>query len=354
MGIVGCDNQVPPEEPRISFGMIVLNGEPFVRYNLRAIYPFAYEIIVVEGAAPGARGVATSDGHSKDGTLETLYRFKVEEDSDDKVHIITRDGFWSEKDEMSQAYAERATGNYLWQIDSDEFYHADDMRTISDLLAADPTITAVSFRMITFWGSLDYVTDGWYLRRGANIFHRVFKWGDGYRYITHRPPTVLNAEGRDTRELHWVDGKTLMKRGIEMHHYSLLLPKQVYEKCVYYGNTFPNVSGGLNWSQENFMNLQKPFRVHNVYRYPSWLERFTGHHPEQVGKMWEDLHSTDTNIALRHTDDIEHLLSSTWYPLMRICVKYLDCLARVYRYSEKTLVRVYRALKRILKRTGIH
>lgn len=38
-------------QPRITFGMIVLNGEPFTRYNLRALYPFAHEIIVVEGAA---------------------------------------------------------------------------------------------------------------------------------------------------------------------------------------------------------------------------------------------------------------------------------------------------------------
>lgn len=27
--------------PRVTFGMIVLNGEPFVRYNLRALYRFA-------------------------------------------------------------------------------------------------------------------------------------------------------------------------------------------------------------------------------------------------------------------------------------------------------------------------
>ena len=35
--------------PRISFGIIVFNGEPFTRYCLRALYPFAHEIIVVEG-----------------------------------------------------------------------------------------------------------------------------------------------------------------------------------------------------------------------------------------------------------------------------------------------------------------
>ena len=36
------------EIPRVTFGIIVLNGEPFTRYCLRALYPFAYEIIVVD------------------------------------------------------------------------------------------------------------------------------------------------------------------------------------------------------------------------------------------------------------------------------------------------------------------
>ena len=53
-----------PALPRVSFGMIVLNGMPFVPYNLLALYPFAHQIIVVEGAAPGAAGIATPAGHS--------------------------------------------------------------------------------------------------------------------------------------------------------------------------------------------------------------------------------------------------------------------------------------------------
>ena len=71
--------------PKISFGIIVLNGEPFVRYNLRSLYPFAHEIIVVEGAAPAAAGIATADGHSRDSTLDTLWRFKAEEDHEQKI-----------------------------------------------------------------------------------------------------------------------------------------------------------------------------------------------------------------------------------------------------------------------------
>ena len=46
--------------PKITFGMIVLNGEPFIKYNLRALYPYAHQIIVVEGACPSSASVATS------------------------------------------------------------------------------------------------------------------------------------------------------------------------------------------------------------------------------------------------------------------------------------------------------
>ena len=140
------------DSPRITFGIIVLNGEPFIRHTLRGLYPFAHEIIVVEGATPGARNIATGDGHSRDTTLKTLDDFKAHEDSKDKLVIVTRQGFWSEKDEMSQAYAARATGEYLWQVDVDEFYQPADMQAVIDLLAADPSITAVSFNTITFLG----------------------------------------------------------------------------------------------------------------------------------------------------------------------------------------------------------
>ena len=53
--------------PRVTFGVIVLNGEPFTRYYLRSLYPFAHQIIVVEGPSPGAARIATPDGHSRTG-----------------------------------------------------------------------------------------------------------------------------------------------------------------------------------------------------------------------------------------------------------------------------------------------
>jgi hypothetical protein len=318
--------------PRITFGVIVLNGEPFNRYVLRALYPFAHQIVIVEGAAPAASRVATPEGHSSDGTLEVLRQIKAEDDPEGKLTIVTAEdeghpnGFWpGEKDEQSRAYAKRATGDYLWQVDIDEFYRPEDMSRIVAMLRDDPSITTMTFKQITFWGGLDYTVDGWYLRRGATYYHRLFKWGPGYTYATHRPPTVLDESGRDLRQGNWLSGETLAGMGIRLYHYSLLLPKQVIEKCNYYGNAAWAERGrAVEWANEAFVALKRPFRVHNVYDYPSWLERYAGPHPTEVTRMVADLHSGQGSIALRDTADIERLLSSRSYRLGRLLLRSLD------------------------------
>lgn len=345
-------------EPRITFGIIVLNGEPFTKHVLRALYPFAHQIIVAEGAAPGARNIATADGHSRDGTLEEIRRFRREEDPECKVTLVTAedeghpDGFWpGEKDEQSKAYASRATGDYLWQVDIDEFYRPDDMARIVKMLRDDPSITAVTFKQVTFWGGLEYSVDSWYLRRGLMWVHRIFSWGPGYSYSDHRPPTVLDAEGRDLRTLNWVRGEDLEKAGIRLYHYSLLLPKQVIEKCDYYGNAaWATRPGAIAWAQDAFLRLGRPYRVHNVYQYPSWLERYRGPHPEQVTDMVAELRASNGPIQLRRTDDIERLLSTPWYPIGRAILRGGDSVDLVGRRAWNGIRRVLRGIRRRIRR----
>jgi len=321
-----AETYIPPV--KVTFGIIVLNGEPFVPHTLRALYPFAHEIIVVEGAAHAAKNIATPDGHSRDNTREALESFRQSEDPENKLIIVTAerdgypDGFWpGEKDEQSQAYAKRATGDYLWQVDIDEFYLAADMKRVFQMLSDDPEITAMTFKQLTFWGGLDYQTDGWYLRRGATYYHRLFKWGPGYTYTTHRPPTVHDDKNVDVRTQKWIRGQETEEMELLLYHYSLLLPKQVIEKCDYYGNAaWAKRGGAVTWAKNSYLSLQHPFRIHNVYSFPSWLQRYTGPHPDHARQMVEELKSSPTGIELRKTDDIERLLNSWWYPWFRECV----------------------------------
>ena len=295
--------------PRISFGIIVLNGEPFTKYCLRQLYPHSHEIIVVEGGSKKAVGFVP-EGHSTDDTLEALYEFKEKEDPEDKVKIIIKKAFWEEKDEQSQAYAEVATGDYLWQVDIDEFYKHKDIEKVKNLLREHPEIDVISFRQITFWGWFDYWCDSIFLRDVFTDVTRIFKWKRNFRYITHRPPTVIDQNGIDLRKKEWISARDTAKLRIYMYHYSLLFPKQVREKCSYYskpGGGFMNKAD--EWTERCYFEINKPFKVHNVYSYPSWLMRYKGHHPEQINQMHSDILSGKLKIQNRGTEDIEKLLS---------------------------------------------
>lgn len=305
--------------PRVTFGIIVLNGEPFTRYCLRSIYPFAHQIVVVEGAHENARAVATEDGHSVDGTLQVLRRFQREEDPEGKVEIVTRDGFWPVKDELgrdrtpqSRAYAERATGDYLWQIDIDEFYRSQDLALVLDMLARKPQVTAVSFYLRAFWGRPDYEVDGWMWKK--RDVHRLFRWGEGYAYVTHEPPTVTDALGHDLRDKQWVCGGDMARLGVFMYHYSHLFPRQVRQKALIYQIEKPDDCADVtDWVESGYIQLNHPFHVERQYWIPSWLRRYRGDHPGAVAQLMADVESGVVAEELRPREDVERLLSSWWY-----------------------------------------
>jgi glycosyltransferase involved in cell wall biosynthesis len=331
--------------PKVTFGIIVLNGEPFVRYCLRSLYHFAHEIIVVEGGHEDTRVVATPDGHSIDGTLDALRQFCAEEDPQGKVTVVTRDGFWPKKDELgrartpqSRAYAERATGDYLWQIDIDEFYRPEDVREVFELLLDRPTISAVSFNVRQFWGSLDFEIDGWKWRRGGETFHRLFKWGEGYHYVTHEPPTVVDGSGRDMRALEWVSGKELARRGIYLFHYSHLFPSQVDQKTKIYQLEKPRWCADIvEWADTSYFHLGHPFHLERHYELPSWLRRYRGDHPPEAVRMMEDIEAGRVEEKLRPMEDAERLVSSFWYSLGTKAFRCLDYADRA-RHGARRLV----------------
>lgn len=310
--------------PRVTFGILALNAQPFLEANLRAIYPFAHQIIVVEGAVRSARRLATAEGHSTDGTLEMLHRFQAEQDPQHKLEIVLAqevgyaDGLWPEKDEMSQAYAERAMGDWLWQVDADEFYLPEDMAAVLAMLDQEPQITAVSFPYLEFFGSFGaLITGKWHLHDHPR-FHRLFSWGPGYQYASHRPPTVLDAHGRDLRSLQWIADPRRDGQPIFLRHYSYVLPKQARQKVDYYAgvNWTDEFRENQRWYDESYIALRNPFFLgERGFPIFQWLERFKGEHPPEIQVLRQQLESGELAYEQRNGADIKRLLKTGWYRL---------------------------------------
>lgn len=294
--------------PRVTFGLIVLNGEPFTRYCLRSLYPFAHEIIVVEGAVTRAMGQARPDGHSRDGTLEILHDFKAKEDPDDKLTIIARDGPWEEKDAMCRAWTERATGDYIWQVDVDEFYRARDMALVLEILADDPGLTAVAFRQRSFFAAPRFENGSSYLLAGGDVFRRVFRFGPGSRYVSHRPPTVRDARGLDQFAVNPLPAEALERLDVRLFHYSLLFPQQVRDKTGYYATwDAPHCRELPGWVEEHYLGRRNPFNLFTVRDQPGWITPYDGDHPAQAQALWDDVAAGRTAATPYPADGLAEL-----------------------------------------------
>lgn len=316
--------------PLVSFGILALNAQPLLEYNLRALYPFAHEIIVVEGATRAAASLATVDGHSTDGTLEMLDEFTRRHDPDKKLRVITAidegyaDGFWPEKDEMSRAYAKRITGQWLWQVDSDEFYKSEDMRAVLSRLEDDPSPDTISFPYLEFFGGFSSIVTGqWHLYE-HKLFHRVFRWGPGFQYTSHRPPTVLDANGINLREKSWISFPKNGNKSICLFHYSYVFPKQAQQKVGYYANVDWTNAFRQNerWYQESYQQLKRPmFLGEKGWPNLQWLEAYDGQHPEIIQILRRDLAAGRVDEPVRVAEDIRHLVDSPVYWIQRVVAR---------------------------------
>ncbi len=307
---------------RISFGIIALNAQPFLEYNLHALAPYAHQLLVVEGATVAAKSLAKEDGHSQDGTLEMLMHLKESGGLRERLQVITaqnegnQSGFWTEKDQMSQAYAKKATGDWLWQVDSDEFYKETDIKTVLSLLENDPRITAVSFPYYEFFGGFDYIITGkWHLVEYPRV-HRLFRWREGYTYLSHRPATVVDKNRTDLRTKKWISTPMNGTKPIFMYHYSYVFPKQAKQKVDYYSNVSwtDAFQGNQRWMEESYLKLKTPlFLGEKGAPIFQWLERYRGSHPEAIVQLRKDLKHGILKEPLRQTFDIEKLLNSPMY-----------------------------------------
>jgi len=276
---------------KLTFTMIVFNGEYVLRQLLESIYPFAHKIIIVDGvveywAKQGFTG-------SVDNTVKIIKEFP---DPDNKI-ILHEKIVRKEKTELCQVYMQDVPEDtdYIWAIDSDEIYKPEHIELVDNILERQRP-ESISFSSNTFFGGFAHVLTG-YERKFP--FKRIMKYKPGATYIEHRPP-LLSSE--DKNGLHIPPSK-MLKKGIEIYHYSYVFPKQVKDKISYYkaciskenciNNYFEKI--WLQWVLNPNIRYALEFKYNGIHEFiPSFrgeckTELFRNTHPASIKKSLPEL-----------------------------------------------------------------
>jgi hypothetical protein len=274
---------------KVSFGMIVFNGDHILEPCLESIYPYAHQIIVVEG--PVQHWVSEGFLSSFDDTLQILRNFP---DPESKIKVIT--GQWPEKDEMCNEYMKYLEDEtHIWHIDSDEVYKAEDVESVLDHL---DNYDSVGFKPYSFFGSFNTVLGGW---EEAFEMHRIQRVYPGAKWLTHRPPTILNPQTmKPWGEHRHLGYEELAQEGIRLYHYGKIFPMQMYWKTKYYEGIRPNKTISQYWHkvykpwmlgqrQEVENKFDGPHHFRPSFRGECRTYEFSGTHPEPIRKRMDQL-----------------------------------------------------------------
>ena len=178
-----------------------VSGYTTTRNCISQKYPFEESIKSMLGFADE---VVVVDGGSDDGTWELLVDWSEKEE---KLNVYQESRDWSHTrhavfDGLQKAVARsKCTGEFLWQMDSDEIVHEDDYEKIISLCKNFPTeIDLVCLPVVEYWGGPEKVRmdiNPWKWRLSRNLPH-----------ITHGIPASLRKidENGDLYSLPGTDG----------------------------------------------------------------------------------------------------------------------------------------------------
>ncbi len=229
---------------KITVGSILFNSvstlsEELFEEWLKATYDIGDEIILVEGATSvigeGDTSWATRNGKSTDNTLEIIRSFP---DPLKKIKIIEGNGFWaSGKTGMCNEWAKNMTGDYIWQIDNDEFYLRKDVAKIKIMLE-DKKPDAVHFYANHFWGDFNHCIDETNGQAWGNDIPwiRIFRHVNGAKWMSHEPPEYRHPNGLICNRGKVVSRDETLKIGIKMFHYSYVKKSQIDFKSRFFRN----------------------------------------------------------------------------------------------------------------------
>ena len=269
---------------KISFGIIVIDGMPFIRHQLTLIYPHAHEIFICEG---GDDEWEKLHGYrrSMDETLEVIENFP---DPEKKIHLIQE--HWVDKNHMCHEYSARVTGDIVWHMDVDEFIDPVHIPFLVALFEKYPEYDAMAPPQIVFWGDTRTIMGA---QNGGKEY--VFEMPGIDRIYRHKKGLLIHHLPQrgyfDPVEEKIIPAtlfpeEWLTRRGIYNFHFSYILPKAVRNKMKYYNERVPG-SVKPGWYQNVFLNFKN--------KREEWI------------KSWFDIQPIDPTTGLNYLCRIKPL-----------------------------------------------
>jgi glycosyltransferase involved in cell wall biosynthesis len=235
---------------KVTFFTILLDGMPFLPYLADLLLPVAHEWFFVEGATrpvkctrhcalPPAWSYDPATGLSTDGTKEYLDQLAAR---DPRVKVIRpAAGIWNGKVEMVNSFLPAVTGDYLWELDVDEFFTPEAVRKTIALMDADPAKTCARFYCYYFFGDTNTVTERSGLGNEYFSWYRCWRYRPDAFFRRHEPPEyVVKARRFGMPYLRNLSKYNVLERdvteaaGILMYHYAYVAEQQIRFKEEFY------------------------------------------------------------------------------------------------------------------------
>lgn len=240
----------------IHFFTIVLNGKPFIEHHAEVFSqidgPWHWHIIEGVGTHVGDTswcakrgGAVTSaihaNGLSNDGTTAAIDAIKARYPNNVTVYRKPPGGFWNGKLEMVSApLANIHEPCILWQVDVDEIWTAEQIKTGRRLFAERPLARSAYFRCHYFVGPDRVITSrDTYGNHTSYEWLRAWRFTPGCRWLAHEPPRlhVPNPAGgtTDLAEIHPIMHDETEAAGLVFQHFAYTTEAQLRFKETYYG-----------------------------------------------------------------------------------------------------------------------
>lgn len=242
----------------IHFLTIVLNGEPFIRYHekLLARLDVPWHWHVVEGVAAlkhdtawsvaaGGRIAASlhDEGRSNDGT--SAYLDELAKRFPDRVTVYRKPPgqFWDGKLEMVNAPIPNIREEcLLWQIDSDELWTVEQIKSVHEAFVAEPARSAAYYWCWYFVGPEKVISTRYnYAQNPKQEWLRTWRFRPGAYWAAHEPPTLVEPVEGEPRKTIDVAKKLPFSHeeterlGAVFQHLAYVVEDQVAFKEIYYG-----------------------------------------------------------------------------------------------------------------------